>query len=266
MTSNFEMVSVDNLLITNHHGTQRVEGVREKRVEEIANSWDPSKVGTITVSRRPDGSLFVPDGAHRVSAARIVGQSTLPAIVHNGLSHSEEAALFTGLNTFTQPSPISRFLARAAEGEEVANEIKGIVQAHGWNIAQNGDRGSLSAIAAAERVYRSAVATLPDGRHPEVLDWTLDVITAAWEYDRESAHGAILQGLGQLVGRFGPDIDTKRLVAEMAQTRPNVILGKAKTMRDSVGGTLPAHVAKVLVGLHNARKRANKLPEWVWTR
>lgn len=266
MTTTFEMVNVDDLLITHHHGTQRVEGVTARRVAAMVTDWDPGKVGTITVSKRSDGTLFVPDGAHRVSAAREVGQSTLPAVVHHGLSRSDEAALFTGLNTFAQPSAISRFLARVDEGDEVARRIKEIVEQHGWRIGQNADNGFISAVTAVEQVYRSAAATLPEGEHPEVLDWTLDVITAAWEHDRDSAHAAILKGAAQLIGRFGTDVDSKRLVAEMAQTRPNVVLGKAKVMRDSVGGILPAHVAKVLVGLHNARKRTNKLPEWVWTR
>lgn len=266
MSTTFGMVNVDDLLISHHHGAQRIEGVNARRVTKIATEWDPSKVGTITVSKRSDGSMFVPDGAHRVSAAREVGQPAVPAIVHHGLSRSEEAKLFGGLNTFAAPSAISRFLARAAEGEEIANDIKRIIESRGWRIAQNGDNGSLSAIAATERVYRSASNTRPDGRHPGALEWVFDITTAAWEHDRDSGHGAILQGLGQLLGRFGNDIDTKRLVAEMSQTRPNVVLGRAKAMRDAVGGTMPAHVAKVLVGLHNTKKRVNRLPEWVWTR
>src|SRR5699024_11156930 len=108
--------------------------------------------------------------------------------------------------------------------------------------------------------------TMPRGAHPEVLAWTLGVVTDAWERDRDGAHQSILQGVAQLFGRLGEDVDRKTLVAEMSKTRPTVILGKAKTLRDAQGGTLPAHVAKVLVGLYNARKRANRLPEWVWTR
>lgn len=260
------MVRVADLLITHNHGTQRVEGIRQRRVDQIVAEWDLSKVGTITVSRRKDGSLFCCDGAHRVSAAREVGQETLPALVHEGLTRREEAELFSGLNTFNAPSAISMFLARVDKGDKGAGEMKDIIYGHGWRVGQNADNGYISAVAAVEQVYRTAASTLPEDRYPEALDWTLDVITAAWEHDRDAAHGAILKGVAQLHGRFGSDVDAKKLVAEMSLTRPRIIIGKASAMRDAAGGTIPAHVAKVLVGMHNKGKRTRLLPEWVWTR
>lgn len=266
MTAKFEMVPLDGLLLSNQHGTQRVEGVNAREVERMVKNWDMNSVGTITVVVREEGSRFVPDGAHRVTAARELGLAELPGIVHRGLTREEEAAMFGGLNHFKVPSPISKFLARAAAGDEVAVDIKRIVESRRFKIVQNGDNGSLSAIAAVERIYRNGAGTLPDGTHADVLEWVLDATVAAWEHDRDSTHGAILAGLAQLVGRFGKDVDVKRLVAEMSQTRPPVVLGKAKLSREIAGGTMPAHVAKVLVGMHNAKKRTNKLPEWVWTR
>lgn len=266
MSTTFGMVDVDDLLITHHHGTQRIEGVAQRRVAKMASEWDPSKVGTITVSKRRDGSMFVPDGAHRTAAAREVGQRTLPAVIHEGLSRKEEAELFVGLNTFNAPSAISNYMGRVNRGDSDAQEIKDLIEKHGWRIGQNGDDGYISAITAVESIYRSAAGTQPDDRYPEILDWVLDVVTAAWEHDRDAVHGAIIKGLAQLIGRFGSDVDTKKLVAGLSATRPRIILGKATSVRDAVGGTIPAHVAKVLVGIHNNKRRTNLLPEWVWTR
>lgn len=266
MSTTFGMVNVDDLLITHHHGTQRIEGIALRRVAKMASEWDPSKVGTITVSKRSDGTLFVPDGAHRTAAAREVGQAELPAVIHEGLTREAEAELFVGLNTFNAPSAISNFMGRLHRGDSDAEEIKRIIDAHGWRIGQNADNGFISAIRAVEDVYRTAGGTLPPDRHPEVLDWVLDVTTAAWEHDRDAAHGAVLKGLAQLIGRFGSDVDAKKLVSEMSLTRPKVLIGKAISLRDAVGGTIPAHFAKVLVGLHNRKRRSNLLPEWVWTR
>jgi len=56
------------------------------------------------------------------------------------------------------------------------------------------------------------------------------------------------------------------LVSEMQATRPGIVIGKAKALRDSQGGTLPAAAAKVLVGMHNRKRRTNLLPDWVWIR
>lgn len=265
-TSKFGMVKVDDLLITHQYGTQRVEGISQRRVDKMAAEWDPSKVGTITVSKRTDGTQFVPDGAHRTAAARAVGQPELPAVIHEGLSAAGEAELFVGLNTFNSPSAISNFMGRLHRGDTDAKEIKEIIAAHEWRIGQTAEDGNISAISAIESVYKSASGTLPDDRYPEVLSWVLDVTTAAWEHDRDAAHGAMLKGLAQLIGRFGSDVDTKKLVIGLSATRPRIILGKATSLRDAVGGTIPAHVAKVLVGIHNSGRRKNLLPEWVWTR
>lgn len=266
MSTRFGMVRLDTLLTSHHHGTQRVEGVSARKVDRMVAEWDIRKVGTITVSERGDGSQFCIDGANRATAAREVGLTELPGLIHDSLTRQQEAAMFGGLNDFTRPSPISRFLARVDEGEEVAVDVARIVAEHDWRIGQSANSGYVSAVAALERVYRSASGTLPDGRHPEVLDWVLDVITAAWEHDRGSVVDGLLQGVAQLYGRFGSDVDVKGLVKQMSKTRPEVLFGKAKSLRDASGGTIPAHIGKVLVGLHNTNKRTNRLPEWVWTR
>lgn len=266
MTPTFEMVRVSDLLLTKEHGVQRAEGISIKRAEQMGAHFDLAKVGTITVSRRKDGTLFVPDGAHRSYAANVAGVKELPAVVHTGLSREDEAALFYGLNDFKAPSPVSRFLARAASGDEVANQIVATLAAHGWRVGRNADDGFVVCVTALDRVYRSGGGILSDGEHGTVLDWTFDIITAAWGHDSEGVSAHIVVGLAQLVSRYGPDIDSKKLVSEMSQTRPKVIVGHAKTLRDAVGGTVPAHVAKVLVGLHNRKRRTNLLPEWVWTR
>lgn len=266
MSSTFGMVNVDDLLTSHLHGTQRVEGVSARKVADLVAKWDPSKVGTVTVSRRADGTLFVPDGAHRATAAREVGQAQLPAVIHDGLSREHEAELFNGLNEFTRPSPISRFLARVDSGEPVSVEVNRIIESRGWKVAWNSRNGYLAAVTAAERVYTSVAGTKPTGEYPDALEWALDVITAAWEHDRASVNDALLQGVAQLYGRFGADVDVKTLVKQMSKTRPEVVFGKAKALRDFAGGTIPAHVGKVLVGLHNTNKRTNRLPEWVWVR
>ena len=266
MSVRFGMVQLDNLLTSYHHGTQRHEGTSSRRVAEMVADWDLGKVGTVSVSERGDGSQFVMDGAHRVHAAREVGLTELPAMIHAGLTREQEAALFGGLNTFGRPSAVSRFLARVAAGEDEATEIKSIIESHGWRIAQAQKPGVFAAIEAAERAYRSGAGVLPAGRHPDTLDWVLSILTAAWDHDADSVNLNIVQGLAQMYGRFGSDIDAKKLTSALAQTRPKILIGKARGSKDARGGTVPAHLAAVLVGLHNHGKRTRLLPEWVWTR
>jgi hypothetical protein len=72
--------------------------------------------------------------------------------------------------------------------------------------------------------------------------------------------------VAQIYGRFESGVDTKKLVTEMAQTRPDVLIGKARALAAVQGGTVPAAMAKILAGMHNSRRRTNVLPEWVWIR
>lgn len=262
----FKMVKVHDLLLTKEHGTQRAEGIQIKRAEKMGANFDLSKVGVLTVSERADGSLFCCDGAHRSYAANIAGYEHLPAMVHRGLSAAEEAALFHGLNDFKQPSAVSRFLASVKMGDPVATQISALVHQHGWKIDRQSDDGYIACVDALQRIYRTGGGTLAAGAHPSILDWTLDITTAAWGHDVDAANMHILLGLAQLTSRYGSDVDAKKLVSEMSQTRPKAIIGHAKALRDASGGTVPAHVAKVLVGLHNKKRRTNLLPEWVWTR
>ena len=82
----------------------------------------------------------------------------------------------------------------------------------------------------------------------------------------KSTNGHILLAVAQLYGRFEAGVDTKKLVTEMAQTRPDVLIGKARALNAVQGGTVPAAMAKILAGMHNSRRRTNLLPEWVWIR
>lgn len=265
MSSNITTVKADSLTIDPR--VQRKEGIDEGRVAKMAQAFNPDALGTITISKRKDGTLVIIDGAHRSAAARAAGhKNDIPATVHTGLTLQQEAELFVLLNTFKQPSAISRFLARVVMGEPEAVQINTIVNNHGWRILQSNDPGCIAAIGALERIYRNGAGTLNEGRHPHALDWTLDIITAAWEHDGASASAHLLLAVAQLYGRFGGAVDAKKLVLEMQHTRPDVLVGKGKVLRDLQGGTVSAAIAKTLVGLHNKKRRSNLLPEWVWTR
>ena len=71
----------------------------EKRVKKIAQDFKPEISGVITVSRRKDGSMYVVDGNHRISAMKAIGRKYTEAKIIDGLSQTEEAELFGLLNT-----------------------------------------------------------------------------------------------------------------------------------------------------------------------
>lgn len=260
-----QLVAIDRLSIDPR--VQRKEGVQSARAEKIAATLNPDALGAVTLSQRADGSLVILDGAHRVQACRIAEYTQpLHALVYSGLTVQQEAAMFALLNNFKQPSYVSRTLAQVIAGDEDATAIIGTIRRHGWEIGFSSETGHYAAVAAAERVYRNAAGALAKGPYPEVLDRTFAVITAAWRHDRESAHQLITLGLGQVLGRFGDAVDLQALGDRLSQERPNVLIAKARVLADAHSGTVPAALAKNVVGIYNRRRRVNMLPEWTWTR
>lgn len=246
---------------------QRDEGLDQRRVSKMSANFNPDALGVLIISQRRGGTLVCLDGAHRSAAARQAGWTkAMDAIVYTGLTLAEEASLFLLYNDKKDPSAISRFKARVIAEDPVAVDIDRIIKAHGWRVsAEKTLAGTLAAIDKAEGVYRHAGGTLPVGEHPEVLEGVLTIVTAAWEHDPKATHGTVLLGTAQLIGRFGKAADFKKLIDEMQRTRPGVLMGKARVLADLQGGTVSAGFAKILVGLHNNRRRTHLLPEWVWT-
>lgn len=246
---------------------QRIEGVDMKRVSRINGDFNPDALGVITVSDRGDGTYVVLDGMHRTEFARAANyQKPLDATVFSGLTVTQEAELFLLLNDARMPSALSKFHARVVMGEEVATAIHDIAARHGWTISPAAEPGHLAAIDALERVYRNAGGVLPDGAHADLTERVLEILTAAWDHDGKSTQAALLLAVAQLIGRFGASVDTKKLVTEMQATRPGVVVGRGRSLKDAQGGTLPAAIAKILAGMHNNKRRTNLLPDWVWIR
>lgn len=260
-------VHLDTVIVDPTVHAQRIEGVDQRRVNKMAASFDPDALGIFILSQRADGTLVCLDGAHRRATALQVGwKQPVDARVFTGLTPAEEASLFLLYNDKKDPSAISRFAARVMAGDVVAGDINDIVTRLGWTIRIAADPGSLAAVDALERVYRSGAGTLSDGAYPMLTERTLSTITAAWGHDSIAVQSAVLQGVAQVYGRFGSAVDTRKLVRELQDTQPRVLVGRAKVLRDMQGGTVPAALAKILVGLHNNRRRTNLLPEWVWVR
>lgn len=69
---------------------QRAAHGHEKK---IASKWDKRKAGALTVSYR-GGQLNVIDGQHRLLAAKMVGEQSMPCQIYENLSENEEAIIF----------------------------------------------------------------------------------------------------------------------------------------------------------------------------
>lgn len=239
-------------------------GITKGRVTRMVMHFDPDAFGTITISKRADGTLFILDGQHRVRALLEMGwdDQRVPCLVYTGLTVEEEARIFRLMNAESvSPKALDIFRARLTEGEEVAVGINTIANSLGLYITPVSSATSIQCIAAMERVYVMGGAN--------ILLMSLRTIKAVWGKQAD-AHNQVyladmVMGLGVLFSRYGRLIDTARLEKVLARQTPKALIGDARAAMNALGGT---HVGTnmlptVVVTKYNTRLNvAARLPQW----
>jgi len=112
-------------------------GSSQTLIRRIAVFWDWSLFQPLAVSRRPDGSLFVVDGQHRLTAARMRADITdLPCVVSPYASAADEAASFVAMNAQRRPlGAMDLFKAALAAGDMEAMRVMAVISAAGLSLA-----------------------------------------------------------------------------------------------------------------------------------
>lgn len=257
----FELIDADDIVVDAE--VQRLEGLSATRVKQIASRFDASALGTLSVSRRPNGKCIIFDGMHREAAARAAGfKGPFPAMVHTGLSKRRERELFILHNDTKNVSAVTLFVQRAAIGEGGPALLNKMLNQYGWTVKPGNSDGYFNAVGALESVFNDGARTLPPGAYPDVAEWVISVITSAWGHNPRGVNQNIIRGLGKFRGRYGDEIQNKKVLTELKQLSPLVLLGRARSMTEINGGTVPTALAQVVLGLHNNRLRTSGLDEW----
>lgn len=234
-----------------------------RKAQRIANNFNPSALGIITVSKRADRSMIVIDGQTRLEAVRRVTDATgkVPCRVFSGLTLQQEAQMFLDLNTTTKPSLLDSFQVRVTAEDPDAMDMNNIVRSYGWDIKGHPRNGYIQAIAAVERVYQKSKQLEAD---PNLLQMTIAAITRAWGLNQEGVHAIVLQAIGSLFAQYGSDIEFDRLVSilESWEGGPAGLATQGRA-HASVMGLLKYHgVAGLIVIKYNKNLSRNKLTEW----
>lgn len=226
------------------------------RVVRLARNFDLDALGTIEVSRRKDGSFWIIDGQHRVSALIELGfgDDRVPCLIHSGLTIEEEAKIYRLRNTAVRPNSYAMFRAELAEQGPEAVDIDRIVRRCGLNIQMGGGRGNVMAVSALRKCYRHAGAL--------TLERTLRIILAAWGADSTNFQADLLVGLAIVQKRYGDDLDRERLVKVLADTTSQAIVAKGRAMKLNQGSLGLTTIPELVVALYNKNLRKAKLPEW----
>lgn len=232
-----------------------------KRVARLAESFVPSALGAITVSQRTDGSLWVIDGSHRTALALQIGLPELNAIIYDGLTEGEEAALFLELNDAKAVDAIDKYHASVVAGFSAYAAMDALVKAYGWKVKKSKKRGEIAAVSALEFVY-SGARELPEEKGWALLDQTLRVVTNAWGLNPDSTAMVTLRAIAKVLGRYGGQVDEHRLIRQLQATAPHVLLGESRGAHKSTGIPITEAFAQRVVQVYNTKIRKNTLPRW----
>lgn len=225
------------------------------RVRRMAAEYDPSLVGVLEVSRRPDGTFRVIDGQHRLHMIRQArGSSAAVACnVHTGLSPEQEAQLFFDIDKKRRRlTGWDRWNARRGAGESIVLDIERIANSHGLSIDPAPKPRHLRCVAACEKL--TAAATLA------TLDETLRLLVAAYDGDADSLRAEIVHGLGLVLATYEDEIDQDRLARALQGIASRQISARASALRETQPGGLPRLAAHVIVERYNGEPGARVEP------
>ncbi|MCW2902233.1 MAG: hypothetical protein JWO67_4498 [Streptosporangiaceae bacterium] len=255
-----QLIPVDRLLID---GTVQ-RALDKPRVDRMAADYKSEALGVIVVSSRSDGTIHVIDGQHRLAATRAAGfgEAKLNCLVYTGLTRPEEAALFRRLNATKAIQPVDKFRVRVVEGDPAAVRINMVLERHGWTVAMSKSAGAFAAVSAIEGVYTANRNGASE--NIGIIETLVSIITAAWGHDSDGMRAEIVTGLGAMLLRHDGQVDVAKLVAGLSSFPggPRALVGKAKGLRDLLGGKVGDSMAEILVNLLNKNRRTNLLPEW----
>jgi hypothetical protein len=129
-----EWIAADRLAIDESYQRDTDGPHSRKLIFSISKRWNWNYCQPLVVSRRADGSLYVIDGQHRLSAAVRRGDIMhLPCVVLHGQEGADEAQAFVALNTQRQRlSQSDIFNALLASGDEAAKHVADILRQTGW--------------------------------------------------------------------------------------------------------------------------------------
>lgn len=228
------------------------------RVRNMAESFDPDALGTLTVSLRLAGGHWVIDGQHRVAMLRAMGwdDQQAPCLVHTGLTPEDEARIFQKANSARRPGALALFRAGVKAGEPIATDIDRIVKSLGLEVRPGNADGNLQAVTALVKIYTKAGS--------DYLEPVLRIIRGAWGLESGSYQAEILQALALVLKRYGDAVDHDKMRTALRGTVPHTLLAAARAAKTPgagslVMGTLPD---QIIARYNQVARGPKRLPQW----
>lgn len=232
----------------------------EKKVRDIVENFDADVLGILKANRRPDGTLWITDGQHRLEALRRMGVRSVEVQLTYKNTTADEADQFVTINTRRGPvSTYDRWRARRVQGDGVVLDIDNILAQFDLYAGKRSNRtdtkvfGSLSFI---EELYEQ------EGR--DFVRRCLGVLRDAFAPDPDTYSHLLFAGVAHFLAvavREVQDFDPDELIRKLRQTTPDDIMRRANAFMKAYGGHHITAAALEILNTYNHRRREeNKLP------
>ncbi len=132
-----EWVDLADLKIDESYQRDLSMDAAQTLIRDIARNWDWRLCQPLNVSRREDETLYVVDGQHRLSGARLRSDvPRLPCVIIDQSSRADEATTFIKLNKRRRAlNAVDVFKAQLASGLAQSVEIDTMIRNAGLTIA-----------------------------------------------------------------------------------------------------------------------------------
>lgn len=229
-----------------HEGAQRaLDSGRAKRMSE---NLVPSALGTVLLSERVDGSLWVVDGQHRLAACRLAGVTHVRAEIHEGLDVAGEATLFMLKNREgVKPNILDECKVGFNAGLPLFVDVHNTLDKFGLKL---GPAPSTNIIAAAAGVVR-----VVNAGGPELLERTLSVIVNAWPNgSKERWDGLLIGAVSSFLEKHGEQVDDEELSKRLGKSKISIPVEIGRR----------AHAAQVQTGSGNRLSIGRQIVTEIW--
>lgn len=168
----------------------------EKRVKKVAEKFRQGAAKAVSLSRRPNGTLWCYDGQHTIEIYRAAGFTHVPAVIVNG-TQQHEADWFEELNqSVKRVSARDRQRAGVVADKPPALAVQDLLDRFGLLISKGGLRAGMTNSVGAIARYVAV--------DPARIDSAMRVIDTLWNTEAEAWSGVVLRGMFEACGKVAP--------------------------------------------------------------
>jgi len=186
-----ELMFVDVEDVNVDHRYQRP--LDKRRIKRLTKAFDQGASKAISLSRRPDGSMWVYDGNHTLELYKQQGAKRIPAVIVDSTAE-KEAEWFVLMNGAgpIKANPCQKQHAAHFAGDQVAIEAQNILDDFGIEIAKGGSGvGKTRAI--------DFIKTCVKADKPRLL-FAMGMIDRLWCNEVEAWSRTIMRGAWEVSG------------------------------------------------------------------